>query len=67
MSFYRESFLPYLVSQRILKKEGLNLSRSDYYNLYRDKTIRGIQDEFEALVYALDEAGFKYTYRMDLK
>jgi MULE transposase domain len=66
-TFHRDSFLPYSVSQRILEKEGLSLSRSDYYNLHRDKAIRGVQDEFEALVHALDEAGFKYAYRMDLK
>ena len=66
-AFHRESFLPYSVSQRILEKEGLSLSRSDYYNLHRDKTVEGVHDEFEALVHALDEAGFKYACRMELK
>ena len=36
---HRESFLPYSVSQRILAKEGLNLSRTDYYNLHRERAV----------------------------
>ena len=64
-ALHRESFLPYSVSQRILEKEGLNLSRTDYYNLHRNKAIRGVQDEFEALVHALDEAGFRFACRME--
>jgi hypothetical protein len=66
-TFYRESFLPNTVSQRILEKEGLSLSRSDCYNLHREKALKGVQDEFEALVHILDEAGFKFAYGMELK
>jgi hypothetical protein len=49
-AFYRESFLPYSVSQRILAKEGLNLSRSDYYNLHRNKAAGDVRNEFDALL-----------------
>jgi hypothetical protein len=42
MIFYKDSFLLYSVNQRILKKESLSLSRSDYYNLYYNKIIKGI-------------------------
>jgi hypothetical protein len=66
-TFYRESFLPYSVNQRILEKEGLHLSRSDYYNLYRDKAVGDVQNEFEALVHTPDKAGFKYVYRIEIK
>jgi hypothetical protein len=45
----------------------LSLSRSDYYNLHREKALKGVQDEFEALVHNLDEAGFKFAYRIELK
>ena len=65
-SIHKKSFLSYTTSQRILEKSGLSLPCSDYYNLYCEKTVDGIYDEFEALVYALNEVGFKFACRMEL-
>jgi hypothetical protein len=67
VAYYKKSFLSYSVNQRILKKEGLSLSRSDYYNLHYNKTVKNVQDEFKALVHALEEAGFQFTCRMEIK
>ena len=64
-SSHRASFLPYTTSQRILNKSGLTLSRTDYYNLHRDKKAGDVHNEFEALIHALDEAGFKYICRRE--
>jgi hypothetical protein len=62
---YRISYLLYTISQRILNKEGLSLSRTDYYNLYRKQKITEIYNKFEALVYALNKVGFRYICKAD--
>jgi hypothetical protein len=36
---YRALYLLYTISQRILNKDGLSLSRTDYYNLYCKQKI----------------------------
>ena len=65
-TFHRESHLSHAVSQRILEKEGLTLPRNDYYNLHREKAIgNAVGDNFEALIHALDEAGFIYACRIE--
>jgi hypothetical protein len=64
-STHRASYLPYTTSERILNKEGLSLSRTDYYNLHRKQKITETHNEFEALIHALDEAGFKYACKVD--
>ena len=64
-SAHRASYLCYTTSQRILDKEGLSLSRTDYYNLHREQKAGEVHREFEALIWALDEAGFTYACRAD--
>jgi hypothetical protein len=63
---HRASYLSYITSQRILSKEGLSLSRTDYYNLHRgQQKANEVNNEFEALIYALDEADFTYACKAD--
>jgi hypothetical protein len=62
---YKVSYLFYTISQRILNKEGLSLSRTDYYNLHRKQKITETHNEFEALVHTLNKAGFRYAYKAD--
>ncbi|KAF7503405.1 hypothetical protein GJ744_009713 [Endocarpon pusillum] len=64
-SAHRASYLGYTTSQRILNKEGLSLSRTDYYNLHREQKAGEVHHEFEALIWALDKAGFRYACRAD--
>jgi hypothetical protein len=66
-SAHRASYLPYTTSQRILSKEGLSLSRTDYYNLHRGQKTSKLRNEFEALIHALNKTGFRYAYRANIK
>jgi hypothetical protein len=63
---HKDSFLLYITSQRILEKSGLSLPRNDYYNLHREKTVGALYNKFEALIHALNEAGFRFAYRIEL-
>jgi hypothetical protein len=65
---HRASFLPYTTSQRILNKNGLSLSRTDYYNIHRQQAAGdAIRSEFQSLIFALDEAGFTNDSRVEFE
>jgi hypothetical protein len=49
--------------RRVLDSSDLSIDRKTYYNLVRNKPLEdGISnDSFEALVLALEEAGFRFN------
>ena len=62
---YRESFLSYSDSQRILDRTGYSLDRHTYYNIRSRpmSTVSSKSDLFNGLVAALEEADFRYSLR----
>jgi hypothetical protein len=59
---HRLAYQPYSSMRRVLDSSDLSIDRKAYYNLVRNKPLEdGISnDSFEALVLALEEAGFRF-------
>ena len=64
---YRESFLSYSDSQRILDRIEYSLDRYTYYNIRSRpiSTVSSKSDLFNSLVAALEEADFRYSLRFE--
>lgn len=56
---HRKAFLTYSESVRVLDQQGLSLTKLEYYNLRRQPFKNTLQG-FEALIVALEDAGFIY-------
>jgi hypothetical protein len=63
---HRLAHQPYSSMRRVLDSSDLSIDRKAYYNLVRNKPLEdGISnDSFEALVLALEEAGFRFNCDM---
>ena len=48
--------------RRVLDISGLSIDRNTYYNLVRGKSLEQLNNSFEGLIFALEEAGFRFNY-----